>query len=69
MRDDVRAYAARLQDAGVQVALRTVPDTGHADILDPTGLVLPAIVALLNAFTDTDHQHQPLNHPLEGKLS
>lgn len=69
VRDDVRAYAARLQNDGVQVALRTVPDTGHADILDPTRLVLPAIVTLLNAFTDTDHQHQPLNHPLEGKLS
>ncbi|WP_145942852.1 alpha/beta hydrolase [Corynebacterium glyciniphilum] len=67
VRDDVRAYAARLQDDGVQVALRTVPNTGHADILDPTGLVLPAVVTRLNELSGDRDQHRS-HHYLEGKL-
>lgn len=67
VRDDVLAYAARLRDDEVPTSLHSLKNTRHADILNPTGLVLPTIVARLNELSAHHDQHRP--HHLEGKLS
>lgn len=69
VRDDVGAYAARLRDDAVPTSLRSLDNTGHADILNPTGLVLPTIITALNELSGDRDQHPPHHHYPEGKLS
>ncbi|GAB3623720.1 hypothetical protein GCM10027418_18040 [Mariniluteicoccus endophyticus] len=47
-RDDVTAYAEQLRADTVPTALHLLPHVGHADLLNPAGSVLPAVVAALN---------------------
>ena len=54
VRDDAAAYADQLTNEGVTARLHVLPGVGHADLLNPSGLVLPAIAAVLNNQPITD---------------
>lgn len=55
VRDDVTAYAHRLDRDGVASVLRVLPGVGHADVLHHRGRVLPELVTALTRFAPYDH--------------
>lgn len=48
VRDDVIAHGERLRHDEVPTTVRVLLSTGHGDLLDPHGRVLPALAAALN---------------------
>ena len=54
VRDDVTAYADRLDSDGVASSLRVLPGVAHADVLRPRGRVLPELVTALTHFSTYD---------------
>lgn len=74
VRDDVTAYAEQLRADGVQAGLHLLPGVSHADLLNPSGLVLPAVTVALSDLLVTESprsvatatDHHPRNP--EGSL-